>query len=90
MTATTKSERIDAARKALRWHDDPMATPNADRLADALRALVEAHGSTDRRILTVPEAGWRVAVDGPQETYEAIGDLLTDYTFDQMKWEDQL
>lgn len=39
------------------------------------------------RVLTVPSAGWRVAVDSPQETYEILADLLTDYTWDEIEWE---
>lgn len=42
---------LDFAQKALRWHDDPMARPNADRLAEALRAIIDPTKENDEERL---------------------------------------
>ena len=48
-----------------------------------------AQRNTGRRVLTAP-GGWRVGVDvdNPREFYETVNDLLDDYTFNEIAWED--
>ena len=43
---------------------------------------------SNRLILAVPSAGWRVWVDQPADVFDQITQLLDDgYTLDQIEWE---
>lgn len=56
-----------------------------------MSAAIEADRAqrTGRRVLTVPDSGWRVGVSEPHEVYTAIKDMLeTGYPLDEIEWDD--
>lgn len=82
----------EAAINSLAWEliSDQSELVVEHTLAEFAAQVIAVHEAqrSGRRVLTVPSAGLRLAVEQPGEVHEAVTDLLdTGYTLDQIEWE---